>query len=321
MRSFDVFNGDADGLCALHMLRLSEPREALPVSGTKRDNALLGRVAAAAGDEVTVLDLSLEPNLAALHRLLASGVRVRWFDHHFAPTWPQHPLLEAHIDTSPQVCTSVLVDRHLQGRHRRWAVVAAFGDNMHRTAAELAATLQLTAAQVEILRELGECLNYNAYGESEGDLVLPPVALYRLLQPYSEPLRFVEMEEAFERIRCARDEDMRRALAIPPLAARGRGAIHRLPDEPWSRRVIGSLANHLAGSAGSNAVAVLAPNSRGGFAASVRAPRDAAPADVLCRRFGGGGRASAAGIDDLRAADLEAFQEAFLREFAGLPSP
>ena len=34
MKFYDVFNGDADGLCALHQLRLAEPRDAVLVTGT-----------------------------------------------------------------------------------------------------------------------------------------------------------------------------------------------------------------------------------------------------------------------------------------------
>ena len=41
-RAIDVFNGDADGLCALHQLRLAEPlADAQLVTGVKRDIALL----------------------------------------------------------------------------------------------------------------------------------------------------------------------------------------------------------------------------------------------------------------------------------------
>ena len=46
MTRFDVFNGDADGLCALQQLRLAQPRETPLVTGVKRDIALLGRVRA-----------------------------------------------------------------------------------------------------------------------------------------------------------------------------------------------------------------------------------------------------------------------------------
>ena len=65
-RQFDVFNGDADGLCALHQWRLAHPAESTLVTGVKRDIALLERVPAQPGDEVSVLDISLDRNRAAL---------------------------------------------------------------------------------------------------------------------------------------------------------------------------------------------------------------------------------------------------------------
>ena len=37
------------------------------------------------------------------------------------------------------------------------------------------------------LRELGETLNYNAYGESPEDTILPPLDLYRLVHAYENP--------------------------------------------------------------------------------------------------------------------------------------
>ncbi|PIV76872.1 MAG: acetyltransferase, partial [Rhodocyclales bacterium CG17_big_fil_post_rev_8_21_14_2_50_68_7] len=130
MMDYDVFNGDADGLCALQQLRLAEPCGATLVTGVKRDIRLLDRVRAEAGDVLTVLDVSLDSNRKGLERALEAGARVCWFDHHFAGDIPAHANLEAHIDTAPEVCTSALVDRHLGGRFRRWAVVAAFGDNL-----------------------------------------------------------------------------------------------------------------------------------------------------------------------------------------------
>ena len=41
MSHWDVFNGDADGLCALQQLRLARPRESRLVTGLKREIALL----------------------------------------------------------------------------------------------------------------------------------------------------------------------------------------------------------------------------------------------------------------------------------------
>ncbi|MEX0614825.1 MAG: DHH family phosphoesterase, partial [Methylophaga sp.] len=66
MQSFDVFNGDADGICALVQLRLAAPRESVLVTGVKRDIQLLQQVEPEAGDEVTVLDISLQKNASDL---------------------------------------------------------------------------------------------------------------------------------------------------------------------------------------------------------------------------------------------------------------
>ena len=134
MEFIDVFNGDADGICALHQLRLAESVRSHLVTGVKRDINLLKRVQAGAGDEVTVLDISLDKNRQGLERILAAGARVRYFDHHFAGDIPAHEALAAVIDPSPQVCTSLLVDAYLNGRFRAWAVVAAFGDNLDESA-------------------------------------------------------------------------------------------------------------------------------------------------------------------------------------------
>ena len=66
---YDIFNGDADGLLALHQLRLHEPRDAERITGVKRDIELVARVEARAGDRVTVLDVSLDKNRDALLRI------------------------------------------------------------------------------------------------------------------------------------------------------------------------------------------------------------------------------------------------------------
>ncbi len=73
MTRWDVFNGDADGLCAVQQWRLAEPApDAVPVTGAKRDVVLLARVGAAPGDAVTVFDVSLHANRSALESVLAS---------------------------------------------------------------------------------------------------------------------------------------------------------------------------------------------------------------------------------------------------------
>src|SRR4030065_400777 len=98
MQFYDIFNGDADGICALQQLRLEEPRASVLVTGVKRDVRLLDRVHPAAGDEVPFLALSLQAKPGDLNRLLVPGARLRYFDHHAAGELPQHANLKAFID-------------------------------------------------------------------------------------------------------------------------------------------------------------------------------------------------------------------------------
>jgi hypothetical protein len=317
MRNIDVFNGDADGLCALRQLRLAEPVDSQLITGPKRDISLLERVDAGAGDSVTVLDVSLERNRAALLALLARGARVRYFDHHFAGEVPVHANLEAVLDASREICTSVLVDHYLKGRFRVWAVVGAFGDNLDDVALELGASLALGAAELEKLRELGRSLNYNAYGESEADLLIRPARLYARLAKYADPLKFLAEDRIFARLQAARHADLKAAMEVPPRCSDEHSAAYLLPDRPSSRRVLGAFANHLAGIDPRRAHAVLAPRTKGGTIVSVRIPPGArSSADAFCRQFPtGGGRCEAGGIDELPNERLEEFLERFSAAF------
>ncbi|MCC7327216.1 MAG: acetyltransferase [Burkholderiales bacterium] len=312
MTHFDVFNGDADGICALLQLRLAAPIESVLVTGAKRDIALLARVAARSGDTMTVLDISLATNREPLLRLLDLGVAVQYFDHHYAGTLPVHPGLDAHIDTSPSVCTGMLVDRFLSGRHRVWAVVAAFGDNLVIPARGLAATLSLSADRQTALHALGDCLTYNATCEQVDDAPVHPEALFRLLLRHADPFRFIDEDPVFAAIDAARRRDVALARSTPPAFTLPGATVVILPDAPWARRVRGIYGNEVANDAPQQAHAVLTRTVDGGFEVSVRAPRaDARGADELCRCFaGGGGRAAAAGINHLPAHELLRFVEA-----------
>ncbi len=309
---YDVFNGDADGLCALVQLRLEQPLASSLVTGVKRDNALVARVDATAGDSLTVLDVSFAVNGAAVAALLARGASVEYFDHHFAGDVLSHPRLRAHIDTAPDVCTGILVDRVLCGRHRRWAVVAAYGDSLDAPARRLASSIALGGDDDRALCELGRALAYNAYGDREADLLIAPAALYRALVRHADPLGFVRGDALFARLVASRDADLARARAIAPRHRLQRGDVYVLPDAAWSRRVRGALGDELARASRDRAHAVLTPTP-GGYVVSVRAPLEAPRgADALCRQFAhGGGRAAAAGVNLLAQADLERFVAAF----------
>ena len=322
MSAYDVFNGDADGLCALQQLWLDAPHDAHLVTGAKRDIALLQRVPAKAGDAITVLDVSLARNRDALDRVLAAGACVRWFDHHHAGGVPEHARLEAHIDESPETCTSLIVDHHLGGRHRAWAVVGAFGDNLGAEAVRLAAPLGLAAAGIDALRELGESLNYNAYGVATNDLFVAPDELHRRMRAYADPLAFAVADPAVGEMHAHRHADLAEATSLQPESVTAHVAVYRLPDTRWARRIGGTFAHHLARMHPERAHGVLGPNADGTYWASIRAPLSRPyEAGTIARRFStGGGREAAAGVERLAPESIGAFVAALAAAYGAEPS-
>lgn len=318
MAFFDVFNGDADGIIALLQLRLHTPRKSQLITGVKRDIKLLARVDAAPGDQVTVLDISMEKNSSALQQLLDAGVQVSYFDHHRAGDIPDSEALRATIDMDPEVCTSLLIDRHLDGQYRDWAIAGAYGDNLTATADALAAEHGLDSEQAALLRELGVLLNYNGYGASQADLHIAPAMLFKQLVAYRSPFDLIKEEGSlFHHLRSAYAEDMSKVEELAPVFADDSVALYRLPNEPWARRVSGTFGNLLANAHPDRAHAVLTENSDATYTVSIRAPlTNKVGADEICTQFPtGGGRKGAAGINQLAKEDVERLLELLCRRY------
>jgi hypothetical protein len=319
MSHYDVFNGDADGLCALQQLRLENPiDEAQLITGVKRDIALLQQVEAQAGDSICVLDVSLDKNREALQQALDNGASIEYFDHHFAGEIPQHEKLTTHINTAADVCTSLLVSAHLKHRQLAWAVTGAYGDNLYDVARAAATPLQLDDKQLDTLCELGTCLNYNGYGNDIADLFFHPRELAMLMRPYADPFDFASNEVAYRTLRDGYNDDLAKAEGLQPEIAKEKQALYIMSDAPWSRRVSGVYGNLLARNHPQRAHAILTVLDDGAYRVSIRAPlNNKTGADELCREFPtGGGRAAAAGINRLEAADYDRFIERFLQRFA-----
>ncbi len=319
MTAYDIFNGDADGICALVQMRRAEPRESVLVTGVKRDINLVDKVKAVAGDELLVLDVSHDVNRDAVEAALAAGASIRYFDHHFAGELPSAPTFEAHIDTSAETCTALLVDKHLGGRYPGWAIAAAFGDNLPQSARRRAIDSAYSDADLARLETLGICINYNGYGASEDDLHFRPAELYTALVRHDDPLDFLDADPAtFERLHQGYRDDLVRAAAAEELMASDTSAALLLPAAAWSRRVSGVYANQLANAHPRRAHAILTDLDNGHYLVSVRAPlSNRQGADTLCRQFPtGGGRAAAGGINLLPAAELDAFLHALQANWA-----
>jgi len=310
----DVFNGDADGICALTQLRNANPVSSTLVTGVKRDIELLDKISAQAGDHVTVLDISLDKNRQGLVKALDAGAEVFYADHHFAGDVPEHARLTALINTASDVCTSILVNQYLKGQFVEWAVVGAFGDNLKNSAQVLAKPLRFSEQQLSSLENLGIYINYNGYGSRLEDLHFTPEDLYRLGSQHASPFAFMNESKAdFEKLESGYQSDMASAQNLQPEFANQSVAAFILPDEPWARRVSGVYSNDLANQHPSRAHAVLTINTNGNYLISVRAPlENKTGADELCRRFpSGGGRAAAAGVNDLPIDQLNSFIDQF----------
>jgi hypothetical protein len=311
---YDVFNGDADGICALIQLRLAQPLDSTLITGIKRDIQLLDKVTVNPGDSLTVLDISFEKNSRRVVEFLDAGASIFYVDHHLAGKIPDHPNLQTIIDTDISVCTSLLVNQHVQGKFPLWAVTAAFGDNLDTSAEKLAATLGLQDWEIDKLKNLGMYINYNGYGSSVADLHFAPDVLYREMASYSSPFDFIsDNGEIFAKLENGYHEDMAKAANIPSQFQSPAVGVFLLPDEAWARRVSGVYGNLLANQDPTKAHAVLSYNKDGGYLISVRAPlNNKSGADEFCSGFAtGGGRKSAAGINHLPKEQLGEFVDRF----------
>jgi len=311
---FDVFNGDADGIIALLQLRLSkhavQPTATTLVTGVKRDISLLKQVDANVATSATVLDISLEKNVEALERLLTNNVEVFYVDHHRTGDIPQSDKLTTLLDTDANTCTSLLVNEHLNGEFSLWAIAAAFGDNMKKSATTLANQLGLSTEQQSLLAELGIYINYNGYGATVDDLHFHPAELYQLLLQYPDPFALINQPDSvFSQLKAAYLSDMDNAQSAAVLHDEVSLKAVQLADEPWARRVSGVFGNDLANSAPDKAHVVLTLNIDKSYTISLRAPlNNKQGAGELCAQFPtGGGRAAAAGINALPAEMLGDF--------------
>jgi len=314
----DVFNGDADGICALVQLRLAHPVKSTLITGIKRDIQLLKQVEAKTGDKVTVLDISLTKNQLDLERILQQGAEVFYVDHHQAGEIPQAENLKTLINTDANICTSLLVNQHLNGQFPEWAITAAFGDNMDASAIEVAQNLDLNPEQLAQLKNLGICINYNGYGASVADLHFAPAALYKELVQYKTPFDFIrDNPKVYNQLLKGYAEDMKSAKQAPIEYQTETVAVYILPDDAWARRISGVYGNELANLYPNRAHAILTYNKQGGYLISVRAPAiNKTGADELCASFPtGGGRKGAAGINHLPKEELATFIQRFEAQY------
>ncbi|WP_289098639.1 DHH family phosphoesterase [uncultured Pseudoalteromonas sp.] len=308
--NYDIFNGDADGIIALLQLQLANPVESEKITGVKRDIQLLKKITPKAGDNIRVLDISMEKNMAELHDALCVGARVMYVDHHKAGDIPNHANLFAHIDLDANMCTSLIVSDLIDKQYHLWAITAAYGDNLFSKADSEADKLGLTELEKSQLKAFGTYINYNGYGSDLADLHFAPEDLFNELLKYKSPFDAIsDQESVYYVLEKAYKADMQKAADAKVLHNCDTAKVILLDDAPWARRVSGVLGNDLANQAPNKAHAVLTYNNKGSYTVSVRAPLNNKQGAVdVCSQFvTGGGRAAAAGINDLGLKSVKEF--------------
>ncbi len=299
---YDIFNGDADGIISLLQLRLSEPLDSQLVTGVKRDIHLLDKLKTETSDTLTVLDVSMQKNLSALNRILATGAKVFYADHHQAGDIPSHMNLDARIDLDANMCTALIIDQLLEGQYRPWTISAAYGDNLFAVADRMCGEAGLSKEQSEQLKELGTLINYNGYGKSLEQLHFHPAELYQQLLKYPSPFDAIsDTSSPYYALKQAYEEDIEAATSLPALHESAALAVFLLPDEDFAHRVSGVYGNLLANQSPSLAHVVLTSIDSETYTVSLRAPlNNKQGAGNLCGQFEtGGGREAAGGINKL----------------------
>ena len=307
---YDIFNGDADGIIALLQLQLANPTDTIKVTGVKRDIQLMQRITPQKGDCIRVLDISMDKNMPALHDALCVGARVMYVDHHKAGDIPNHANLFAHIDLDANMCTSLIVSNLIDKQFHLWAITAAYGDNLFAKADSEADKLALTDLQKSQLKAFGTYINYNGYGSEVADLHFAPEDLFELLLQYKSPFDAInDKNSVFYILERAYKADMQKAAKAEVLHDCDTAKVILLEDAAWARRVSGVLGNDLANQSPDKAHAVFTFNNKGSYLVSVRAPLINKQGAVdICSKFAtGGGRAAAAGINELPQAQVARF--------------
>ena len=261
------------------------------VTGVKRDIELLERIHPKSDDEVIVMDISLARNHRRTSQLVDEGIKITWFDHHLAGD--EIKGIDAHINLSPKVCTALIVESYLEV-NSDWAQVALHGDGLskHSTKPEY--------------KELGELLNYNGYGDDLSDLHFHPDELMMRCLESETPEQFMQTPE-FEKLRQGFAIDISHAELIKET-----DGMYVLPDEAWARRVVGVMAHRINEKGpGPHVIAI---DKGDVIQVSLRGQSGMGE---ICAKFGGGGRATAGGIDVLPKGEIPALMnEVNARRFA-----
>jgi hypothetical protein len=140
--------------------------------------------------------------------------------------------------------------------------------------------------------------------------------LFEKLLDYPDPFKLIEEPNSvFHQLETAYLSDMKNASTAKVIESNKVFDAYLLPNDPWAKRVSGVFGNDLANAQPAKAHVVLTVNNHDNaeetYTLSLRSPLNNKQfAGELCANFDtGGGRASAAGINNLPLSSLNDFFE------------
>lgn len=311
MKYYDFFNGDADGIISLHQYRMHYPQNSELFTGVKRDVKLLRHCTNITDSKFTIFDVSLLSNKDYVNTILSNRNTIRWFDHHEPGNKELGENFEIFVDTDPNCCTNILVDKFLEGLYRPWTICGAYGDNLHEQAEKLNPCFD--ESSMNQLKEIGETLNYNGYGNEESDLTVHPKYVYLDLKEYESPFEYRKKSEVYNKIYTQMKSDEAELCSSEILHDTEVGKIILLPNTKASIRYSGIYSNKQTTDNPNKAFAILTSIDEENYRISIRSPKtNPHGASKLALQFPtGGGREKAAGINELPKSELNDFINKF----------
>lgn len=299
---YDIFNGDADGILSALQMQLYRPINSIKITGVKRDIELLSKASPQSGDIIRVFDVSMHKNKRALNKSIEVGASIFYFDHHKSGDVPKSANLTSYINTNPNTCTSLIVSKILNKKYHTWAICAAYGDNLFKTAEAEAEKLKIKFKEKNLLKLLGTYLNYNSYGRDIQDLYIHPKELLLELMKYEDPIEIVQKKDSiFYELEERYNQDMLNTSSANIIHECNTCMVVELENTAWARRISGIYSNKLTNENPDRAHAVLTRNDDSTFMVSIRAPLNNKQGAIrIADQFPtGGGREAAAGINVL----------------------
>lgn len=284
-----LFDGDADGIIASYIWQKNNGFvDTLNLVSGLKGYPILNNNPQSQGTNIILLDQSPELNLDGIKRETSNRNHCHVIDHHnISEGFFDSFFLK--LDKIPQEhCTTSYLNAKYNHLDDELALIAALSDNVS-ISRELISKLDPTIKKLNLYKEIGRILGYNAVTENSLD---PKIVLRNLINIGGNINDFIS-NSSYLIIKEEYLSDISQLNNLKLSSYDFRNIrIFILPNSRWAKKLFPEIANSLFESDQSKIYLVMAPVGDGSYYTSIRAP---CFADRIARLFGGGGRSTASG--------------------------